>query len=111
MKSPIGRPMRYKHLLKALEEDGLYCAAQIARFAEKQGLPRTRRADREARRKELLRIAMNRLATNHQFPFPGDGLVQVPGQAVIPGWHGWRWQSTMYQNHKRSVSYAKEPGR
>ena len=90
MKSPIGRPMRYKHLLKALEEDGLYCAAQIARFAEKQGLPRTRRTDREARRKELLRIriAMNRLATNHQFPYLGDGLVQVPGLAVNP-WLAW----------------------
>ncbi len=85
----IGRPMKYRDLLLALETHELYTPAKVADFAVERGfIPE----DFVARQR--VRIAMGRYTNNHRFPDEGDGLVSSPGQAPTPGWFGWRYRQT-----------------
>ena len=107
----LGRPMKYGPLLLSLDHESLYTPAKICAFAEQNGLLRSDPNDPPARtlEKRRVRIAMVRLSNNHHFPDEGDGMVLLPGQAPIPGWYGWRWQTTLYQKGREPSRAEAEP--
>ena len=104
----LGRPMKYRHILEALDPSKLYSPALVAHLSLQRGL-HGKNLDEVAlalvfRR---IRIAMARFGTNHKFPKEGDGQVKLKGQAFTPAWFGWRWQQaagipTNSNNHEFS---------
>lgn len=90
-----GRRFKYLPFLEILAPDEVYSPATIVRFGELEGLldhlnPEEIRA---ARRK--IRHTLARLSTNRGFPYKGDGWVEIPGQAPLRGWFGWRWKDAV----------------
>ena len=93
----LGRPRKYTKIIAALEEDGLYTPSGIARFAEENGfLTDDDLSSPEKKRLAMqrIRICFGRVSDNHKFPDEGDGMVTIRGQAPVPGWFGWRWQTS-----------------
>ncbi len=90
---PIGRPLKYRSLLLALETHELYTPAKVADFAIEHGF-----IPEEFEARQRVRIAMGRYTNNHGFPDEGDGLVSSPGQAPTPGWFGWRYRQTVLES-------------
>lgn len=104
-KQPVGRPMSYENIAKALDPHTLYSAASIASFAEKEGFIKAR-SQREVKAAKLrIKVSFNRLAHVRHFPKEGDGNVVIKGQAPITGWFGKRWQD-FYQ--KPQIKGGKE---
>ena len=89
--------MKYIWLLRAIDDETLYCPALIARFAEEKGFLKSCQTDLAFRRleKRRIRTALARFSTNHGFPRPGDGLINLYGNSVINGWFGWRWKAAL----------------
>ena len=96
-KNPVGRPMKYADILRALDRDGLYSPAAISVFAEEHGFLQSDPKDREAIRLEKLRIrmTMGRYTANHGFPKEGDGHYKMKGRAPFRAWKGSRWQADL----------------
>ena len=93
--SKIGRPYKYEHVLRSLEDDTLYSASAIATFAEQNELIGGQTPEEQKLARRRIRTAMIRLCNNHNFPDDGDGKVNIPGQAPVPGWFGSRWKSVL----------------
>ena len=94
-KKRMGRPMKYRALLRSLNSKELYSAGAIARFARDTGYLARDCAGVEPRLAMLrIRITMGRLSKNHNFPLGGDGLIALERQMSCPAWFGWRWQQT-----------------
>lgn len=76
---------KYGDLIQQLEDQQLYSAGTITRFAQTIGYCTTHT--------ELLRIriVLNYCAQKH-LPRLGDGWLRPPGQGPIMGWFGWRWK-------------------
>ena len=94
MKNPLGRPPKYGHLIKQLDQHTLYCPASIAQWARDNDYFQ---GETDAKRKlqyQRIRIALGRFSNNKKFPDEGDGMVTLTGQAPCPGWFGWRWQQS-----------------
>ena len=93
MKQRVGRPLKYAHLLIALDDNAVYSPAMIARYGEETGLLRTdlSRASLKKQRQRI-RHTLARYRINHDFPETGDGTVRVPGQSISLGWYGRRWK-------------------
>lgn len=94
-----GRPLKYTEVFTILEDNQLYSAASIVRLAEQRRLFSRRRKltlqvkkDGLATVKRRIRLTLNRLQKNHQFPVEGDGLLTIPGQRPTAAWFGWRWK-------------------
>ena len=92
-----GRPMKYDGLLRNLDDERLYCPATIVQHALEAGTwilnPNT---DESAQRQRLrVRHSLARYSRNHNFPFEGDGLLFMKGQAPHRGWYGWRWKADL----------------
>ena len=100
--------MKYSRLVQAIDDETLYNPALIARFAEEKGFLKSCQTDLTARRleKRRIRIILARFSTNHGFPRPGDGLIQLYGRRVFIGWFGWRWKAALKE---RSLIPPKEP--
>ena len=95
---PIGRPMKYKHLIEALDDETLYTPSTIVLLAETLGFLGSRgEGDTEERKleKRRIRIAMGRFSNNHDFPDEGDGFITLRGQSPTPAWFGWRWKEAL----------------
>ncbi len=92
-----GRPMKYDALLRVLEEEDLYCAASIVNNALKVKVWRIDNYSWESVQRQKMRVrhSLARYSTNHKFPFVGDGLVFMKGQAPQRGWYGWRWKANL----------------
>ena len=92
---PMGSPRKYREIIEELEEDELYTAASIARFAASRGLLDRYVAEGgdEKLAEQRIRIAMGRTRANH-LPDEGDGLVTLKDRHPTPGWYGWRWKET-----------------
>ena len=93
-RGPVGRPLKYSHIIKQLDPDTIYSSASIARFAESSGFIT---GDPKVKKSIMLciRVSCNRLVRKREFPKEGDGQVLIKGQAPTPGWSGWRWQQAM----------------
>ena len=91
MARPIGRPLKYRHIVALLEDNEVYTPATIANLAEALGQLDPCAPLRLA--KQRVRITMGRYANNHDFPKEGDDRVTIRGQAPTPGWFGWRWKA------------------
>lgn len=78
---------KYDDLLLLLDDDTIYSAGLIVRFAKERGYANTPQ--------ELLRIriSLNTKATRQAFPTTGDGWIRLEGQGPTPGWFGWRWKT------------------
>ena len=99
MTKSVGRPLKYKAILKALAANTIYTPASIAHFAAvQQLLPGS--AQKTAVMKTRVRIALGRLSNARAFPDEGDGQVFRPKQRPTPGWFGWRWQSALEEHQK-----------
>lgn len=94
----LGRPLKYKEIIEALNPDELYSAAKIVRFAEatemlvphlEEDLPEDAAMELAKRR---IRITLGRFSSNRGFPRRGDGTVRLKGQPPVRGWYGRRWQ-------------------
>ncbi len=86
-RAPVGRPMKYAHIIESLNDEALYSPATIARFAGANGLlPIVEKAQ------QRVRVAMGRLRAYHDFPKHGDGTIRLSGQCPKPGWFGRRWK-------------------
>ena len=96
MASP-GRPMKYKALLLALEDEETYTPATIAMFAEDNGFLQSDPNDQRERRleKTRIRITLGRFTNNNHFPDEGDDKITLKGQPPIPAWFGWRWKASI----------------
>jgi hypothetical protein len=94
-RNPVGRPIKYKPIIEALDEDTLYTPATIANFAFDRGLFKEVNAAKVRIQKQRIRIAMGRFSNIHAFPDEGDGMVSIKGQAPTPGWFGWRWKAVV----------------
>lgn len=97
----LGRPLKYKEIIEALNPNELYSAAKIVRFAEasemlndhlEEDLPPEAALDLAKRR---IRITLGRFSSNHGFPRRGDGTVRLKGQPPVRGWYGKRWQEKL----------------
>lgn len=91
-----GPRLKYRAFIDVLEEDLVYSPATIVRQGEVLGLLDLllRGEDcRDVRRK--IRHTLARLSTNRGFPYEGDGWVEIPGQAPLRGWFGWRWKQAI----------------
>ena len=95
MTRPIGRPLKYGEVLRALKDDTLYTPAKIAALALELGMIETHNKQRRDLDRQRIRIAMGRLSHNHAFPENGDGQVVLNRQRPIPGWFGWRWKKVL----------------
>ena len=95
MPKSVGRPMKYKPFLMALDDDRVYCPATIVLNGERKGLfsPDLDR-DRLRQQKVRIRHTFARFSVNHGFPRKGDGLSSdlIEGQAPQRGWLGSRWK-------------------
>ncbi len=78
---------KYDDLLLQLEDQTLYSAGSIIRFAQHSQYAHMPL--------ELLRIriSLNTRATRNRFPELGDGWVRLQGQGPTPAWFGWRWKA------------------
>jgi len=89
-----GRPMKYKFLLAPLNDNRIYCPAAIVLEAMENGLWRPLNNGESLQRQKLrLRHSLARFSRNHDFPYEGDGLYIMKGQAPQRGWYGWRWKA------------------
>lgn len=90
--------MYYAELIMSLDDQRLYTAGTIAALAFEQQLsfPKARNPSRVN-----LRHSLCLLARTAAFPREGDGLVHLPGLAVSPAWHGWRWKAAVSQAPSR----------
>jgi len=87
-RSSLGLPEKYCPAISALEDDGVYNGASIARLAiEKSILP--------PEFQQRLRLALNRFIKKAGFPPEGDALVALPGQGRVPGWRGSRFKQAI----------------
>jgi len=110
-----GEQGKYVTIMEALENDELYTAAGIVRFASEKGLleplvqdqmkvePVPEDATRTVRQR--IRINMGRLSRNRDFPMEGHGMVHIKGQAPMPGWRGSFWK----QAYRLSVPKGRRP--
>lgn len=92
-KARMGRPLKYKHFIAALDDQTIHTPATIVQHGIKQGFfspPLEGKSFDEARLR--VRHTLARFSSNHQFPFQGDGFAFIQGQPPIRGWHGWRWK-------------------
>lgn len=80
---------KYDDLLIQLEDEVLYSAGAIIRFAQDSDFAQGQQALLR------IRISLNTRATRYSFPELGDGWVRLRGQGPTPGWFGWRWKSTI----------------
>lgn len=78
---------KYDDLLKQLDDDQVYSAGLILRFAQQINYAHNRQ--------DLLRIriGLNSRAMKMGFASLGDGWVRLEGQGLTPGWFGWRWKT------------------
>jgi len=90
MPNRIGRPMKYKGIIQALDDQRVYTPAAIATLAEERGL-----IDRQKPARVRLRHALARFTVNHHFPHAGDGYITLKGQAPSLGWFGWRFKDAI----------------
>ncbi len=92
-----GRPMKYAGLLRALDEEAIYCPASIVENALKAGVWRIDKLRGESPQRQKLRVrhSLARYSRNHDFPFEGDGQVFLKNQAPQRGWFGWRWKANL----------------
>ncbi len=91
-----GPRLKYRAFIDGLADDQVYSPATIVRLGEGQGMLEglSESGDpRELRRK--IRHTLARLSTNRGFPYEGDGWVEIPGQAPLRGWWGWRWKQAI----------------
>lgn len=88
---------KFDDLLVRLDDDTVYSAGLIVRFAEARGYAQTW--------KELLRIriSLNCKCNRYGFPRLGDGWVRLEGQDPTPGWFGWRWKAVILKSSQESV--------
>ena len=94
MPSESGQPHKYAVILWSLPDDELFTPALIAARAATLGLIEGNGDPEQTRLARLrIRVAMGRLSNNHEFPDDGDGLVTLPGQSPVAGWHGRRWKT------------------
>ena len=89
---PIGRPMKYDWVLRALHNSELYTPAAIADLAMAMGAERRYPRVEAGLLRNRIRIAMGRYGVNNRFPRNGDGLAPRKGQAPTPAWLGSRWK-------------------
>lgn len=96
MKRQVGRPLKYKPYIMALDDNELYSPAKIViNGIEKNLMPDnlTKEERNDLRRK--IRHTLSRFRKSHQFPGEGDGFVELPGQSPTPAWFGWRWKDAV----------------
>lgn len=87
--------MKYRVIIKRLEEDDLYTPATIAAFSERIGIIKDIDPAQKRLTRQRIRIALGRFSNNHGFPDEGDGMVTIKGQSPTPGWFGWRWKAAL----------------
>jgi hypothetical protein len=92
---------KYDDLLIQLEDEVLYSAGAIIRFAQDSDYARLQQALLR------IRISLNTRATRYGFPELGDGWIRLRGQGPTPGWFGWRWKSTV--TDKSQATEAPQP--
>ena len=90
-----GRPTKYDHIIRTLDDGTIFSPAGIARYADDQGLLTAATLEEKRLERQRIRITLARLATNHGFPDEGDGIVRLQGQAPTPGWFGSRWKKCL----------------
>jgi len=95
MKQRVGRPLKYAHLLIALEDNVVYSPALVARYGEIKGILRTDLSPKQLQKQRVrIRHTLARYRINHEFPKDGDGHVRLPGQSISVGWYGRRWKAS-----------------
>lgn len=94
MKFPrIGRPLKYRHFIEALDDDTIYTPASIVQLGEIKGLFPRALKDRDLYDAKLrVRHTLARFSSNHHFPYMGDGLACLEGHPPMRGWKGSRWK-------------------
>ena len=95
LKKRRGRPMRYAHLLIALDDEQVYSPALIAEYGFAQGLFDSEQMENAEETRLLVRHTLARLAKNRRLPIEGDGLVRLKGQSVSIGWKGQTWKAVI----------------
>lgn len=94
MKLPrIGRPLKYKHFIEALDDNTIYTPATIVLVGLMKGFFNANSQEQELKNAKLrVRHTLARFSYNHCFPFDGDGFVYLAGQPPLRGWRGSRWK-------------------
>jgi hypothetical protein len=89
----LGRPLKYKAFLEALEDDTVYTPATIVQLGLAKGLfPNSLNQEQLKESKLRVRHTLSRFSSNHEFPFKGDGFATIEGQPPLRGWYGFRWK-------------------
>lgn len=101
MPNPVGRPMKYRFLLEALEDNVIYSPATIVNYCLDTGvLDKTRPKAVLKLERTRIRHSLSRFSQNHGFPRGGDGPIDVSGQAMGVGWYGHRWKNALPAKHQ-----------
>ena len=93
-KRRVGRPRKYGHLIRFLDDEEVYSPGKIARLARDNnmlGVP-----DEDSQNAVVrIRHTLARFIANHRdhFPAKGDDLLQIRGQSPTPAWTGARWKA------------------
>ena len=87
-------------LIERLDPEKLYSPATLAYLAEMENLFPINEQDpaesRDLRALIRVRTHFSRMIHKHPKLFPGeDGPIEIPGQAPLPGYKGWRFQQVM----------------
>ena len=108
-KGKVGRPMKYKHFILMLEEDGLFTPAAIADDGENKGFVQPFiDGDNYGEVRRRIRHTLARLSQNHDFPKEGDGMINREGQQPQRGWYGWRWKMATRPGANTSLKTKEE---
>lgn len=96
MARPKGRPMKYAHFIKILEDNVIYTPATIVRYGVSMGFfEKGLKGPALKAAKLKVRHTLARLSANRDFPKGGDGWTVIPGQAPLRGWYGRRWKAAL----------------
>jgi len=99
MARPKGRPMKYAHFIKVLEDHVIYTPATIVRYGATMGFfEKGLKGDALKSAKLKVRHTLARLSANREFPKDGDGWTVIPGQAPLRGWFGRRWKEALRES-------------
>ncbi|CAM2069106.1 hypothetical protein SCOR_27300 [Sulfidibacter corallicola] len=104
----IGRPMKYRPFIEALEDDVVYTPASIIDWGYEKGVLLKEPGSKEGRSQRVkVRHSLARFSKNHGFPDEGDGVIRRKGQQPARGWKGSRWKASLRKVEPGTPNHTK----
>ena len=88
-----GRPLKYRHLIEALDDETIYSPGSIVQNGEEKDLLTT--PEEKNNQRIRIRHTLASYAKNHDFCRPGEGWVNLKGLAAAEGWCGATWKAAL----------------